>query len=239
MVNLKTHKISTKTTGSKSTKGSSAKSKRIKSCYQTFLEYLNQGVKLERYQKIGIFFLVVVIAGFIGWVYEFFVAIIDTGEVYMQGGNFLPWINIYAIGAIAVVPLTYKFRKNPWMVFLIAALATGLVELIGGWLVYTIGNGTRYWNYDHGLWAIGSINGFVCPLSVAIFGIGSLALVYCIIPGLIYLALKLSKRVFLSLAITLFTFVMLDELANLTLKNLDLPTAMDFYRSLGFKYQNF
>lgn len=226
-------------TNHKSTKDLSTKPRRLKSCYQTFLEYLDRGVKLERYQKIGIFFLVVVIAGFIGWIYEFFVAIIDTGEVYMQGGNFLPWINIYAIGAIAVVPLTYKSRKNPWMVFLIAALATGLVELIGGWLVYTIGDGARYWNYDHGLWAIGSINGFVCPLSIAIFGIGSLALVYCIVPGLIYLALKLSKRAFLTLAITLFALVMLDEITNLVLKNADLPTAMDLYRSLGFKYQNF
>lgn len=157
----------------------------------------------------------------------------------MEGGNLLPWINIYAFGAMLVVPLTYKVRKYPWVVFLISALATGLVELIGGWLVYTIGNGTRYWNYDHGLWAFGSINGFVCPLSVTIFGIGSLALMYFILPLCIHLALKMSKHAFLTLAITLFVLVMADELINLTLKNLGEPTAIDLYRSLGFDYQEF
>ena len=138
-----------------------------------------------------------------------------------------------------VIPITYKIRKYPWAVFLASVLATGLVELLGGWLVYTIGSGTRYWNYDHGLWAIGSINGFVCPLSVAIFGIGSLALMYFILPLCIHLALTMTKRAFLTLAITLFVLIMADELINLTLKNLNEPTAMDFYRSLGLEYQNF
>ena len=206
---------------------------------QVFKTYLEKGFKLERYQKIGILFLVVVIAGFVGWAYEVLVGFVDLGGFYMRGGNLLPWINIYAIGALVVIPLTYKIRKYPWAVFLVSALATGLVELVGGWLVYTIGNGTRYWNYDQGLWAIGNINGFVCPLSVTFFGISSLALVYLIVPALIYLARRMSKRAFLTLSITLFTLVMLDEVANLTLKNCGLKTAIDFYRSLGLKYQSF
>lgn len=206
---------------------------------QVFKTYLEKGFKLERYQKIGILFLVVVIAGFVGWVYEVLVGFVDLGGFYMRGGNFLPWINIYALGALVVIPLTYKIRKYPWAVFLVSALATGLVELVGGWLVYTIGNGTRYWNYDQGLWAIGNINGFVCPLSVMFFGISSLVLVYLIVPALIYLAKRMSKRAFLALSITLFTLVMLDEVTNLTLKNCGLKTAIDFYRSLGLKYQSF
>ena len=46
--------------------------------------------------------LVVAFAGFFGWIYEFIFYYFDvgTGEFYMQGGNFLPWINIYAIGAV-------------------------------------------------------------------------------------------------------------------------------------------
>lgn len=204
-----------------------------------FILYLNGKLKLEQWQKVGIFLLVWVIAGFVGWVYEFLVAFIETGEVYMQGGNFLPWINIYAFGAILVILLTYKFRKYPWAVFLISVIATGLVELIGGWLVYTVGNGARYWNYDHGWWAWGSINGFVCPLSVAIFGIQSLMLIYLILPMCVYLAMRVKKRAFLVIAATLFALVMVDEVVNLTLKNLNQPTAIDLYRDLGWKYQEF
>lgn len=209
------------------------------SFHDLFILYLNGELKLERWQKVGIFLLVWVIAGFVGWVYEFLAAFIETGEAYMQGGNLLPWINIYAFGAILVIPFTYKFRKYPWAVFLISVIATGLVELIGGWLVYTVGNGVRYWNYDHGWWAWGSINGFVCPLSVTIFGMQSLALIYLILPVCVYLATRAKKRVFLAVAGTLFALVMADEAVNLTLKNLNQPTAMDLYRDLGWEYQEF
>jgi len=193
--------------------------------------------KLATYQKIGIAMLVFVIAGIVGWIYEFIVAWIENGHIMMKGGNLLPWINIYAFGALLIIPLTYKFRKKPWAVFLISVLATGLLELVSGWLVYTIGNGTRYWNYDYGLWAFGNINGFVCPLSVTFFGIGGLMLVYYVVPFCIMLATKMSRRAFLTLAISLFVLFVADELVNLTLKNLGQPTAMDFYRSLGLEYE--
>ncbi len=211
-----------------------AKKKSFKRVYH---DYLTSDIKLKKYQIVGIFLLIWVIAGFVGWVYEFFVALIEKGEVYMVGGNLLPWINIYAIGAVLLVPAVYKVRRHPWAVFLLSVLVTGIVELVGGWLVYTVGNGTRYWNYDQGLWAVGSINGFVCPLSVTFFGIGALFLMYLILPWFVYLALRMSKRAFLTLAISLFVLIMADELTNLTLKNLGLPTAMDYYRSIGCKYK--
>lgn len=202
-----------------------------------YVDYLNDKIKLKTYQKLGIAFLVVVISGTVGWLYEFIFARLNEGDWYMQGGNLLPWMNIYAIGALAVIPLTYKVRKYPWLVFVIAFFTTGLIELVGGWLVYTIGNGTRYWDYNDQPWNLGNIGGFVCLLSVTIFGIASLLLMYGVFPFCIYLSLKLKKHTFLALAITLFAIIMLDELTNLTLKNLGLPTAMDFYQSLGLEYR--
>lgn len=203
---------------------------------QLFRKYLEKGIKLEKYQKIGVFLLVVVIAGFIGWLYEFLLAWADKGEIYMQGGNILPWINIYAVGAVLVVPLTYKIRKYPWAVFLVSVLVTGVVELVGGWLAYVLFDGARYWNYDSGWWGFGSINGFVCPLSVTIFGIGSLMLVYFVVPACIYIAQRMTKRAFLTLAILLFVLVIADEAGNLLLKVLNQPTAVELYESWGFKY---
>jgi len=205
---------------------------------KAYQDYLEGKVKLKLYQKIGIAFLIFVIAGVVGWIYEFIFNYIDHGftKWYMQGGNLLPWINIYAFGALLVVPLTYKFRRYPWAVFLIAFFVTGAVELIGGWLVYTIGNGTRYWDYNNKPWNFGNIGGFVCLLSVSVFAFGSLLLMYVVLPFCQFLSRRLSKRAFLTLAITLFTLIMLDELTNLTLKNLNLPTAMDFYKSLGWEY---
>lgn len=125
------------------------------------------------------------------------------------------------------------------LIFITAFFATGLVELVGGWLVYTIGNGTHYWDYANFSLNFGNINGFICLFSVTIFGLFSLLLMYLVYPFCIYLSQKLSKKAFLTLAITLFTLILLDELTNLTLKTLNLPTAMDFYHSLGLKYLTF
>ena len=103
--------------------------------------------------------------------------------------------------------------------------------------MYEVGDGTRYWNYLDDWWGIGSINGFVCPASACAFGIGALALVYWLVPLCVRLSKRMSKKVFLTLAITLFTLVMVDDITNLTLKNLGLPTAMNLYESWGWKYK--
>ena len=138
--------------------------------------------KLLPYQQVGIILLTWVFAGFFGWVYEFIFYYFDggTGEFYMQGGNLLPWINIYAVGAILIMMLVQllKLKKHPWLVFLVSVVATGLLEFVSGWLVYVIGNGTRYWDYNTEILNFGNIGGFVCLRSVLIFGVSALMLVY-------------------------------------------------------------
>lgn len=204
-----------------------------------FRDYMAGKTKLETYQKLGIMFLVVVFAGFFGWVYEMIFYYFDggAGEFYMQGGNFLPWINIYAIGAVFIILLCMKFRKNPWLVFLSSVLVSGVVEFVAGWLVYTIGNGTRYWDYNTEILNFGNIGGFVCLRSVLFFGVSALFLIYMVVPFFVYLAKRMSKRAFLILAISLFALVMVDEVYNiLASKIFGWPDAMDFWRAMGWKY---
>lgn len=202
--------------------------------------YLKNELKLQPYQWVGIILLVVVVSGFVGWVWEFCIQEISNGfgHLYIKGGNLLPWINIYAYGALLIMVTTYHVKKYPWAVFLIAAIACGLLEWFAGWLVYTVGDHTRYWNYEEPWWGIGNIDGFVCPASVCAFGLGALALIYWLLPLCIKLSQKYSRKVFLGVAITLFSLVIIDDIVNLTLKNLNLPTAMNFYEDCGWVYQN-
>ena len=210
-----------------------------KSFRETYHAYVDGRVKLKIYQKAGIILLVVVLTGFVGWVWEFLLQEISGGfkHLYIKGGNLLPWINLYAYGALAILAVSYKLKKYPWAVFLVSAVVCGVLELFAGWIVYTLGSGTRYWNYTHAWFGWGNINGFVCPASAAVFGIGALLLVYLLMPFCVHVAQKMSKRAFLTLTITLFTLVMVDDITNLTLKNLGLPTAQNFYEMLGFKFK--
>lgn len=204
---------------------------------QTFRAYMDGKTKLTTGQKVGIVMMVWVLAGVAGWICEVVTTLVGTGHFYMHGGNLLPWINIYAFGAMVIMMIAMKLKRYPWAVFALSALLNGTLECLAGWLVYTIGNGTRYWYYNHGVWAIGNINGFVCLLSATAFGVAALLLTYAVLPWCIYVAQRSSQKVFLAVVGTMFALVMVDELTNLTLKNLGQPTAMDLYESLGLEYR--
>lgn len=206
---------------------------------EIFNNYINDKIKYERWQLIGIFCLIVVISGIFGWIYEFIFYFFNGGmkEFYMQGGNFLPWINIYAIGALFIIGLSYGFKKKPLIVFLLSFISTGILEYISGLLIYLIGNGTRYWNYNIEIWNFGNIGGFVCLRSVLFFGLSGLLLMYGIVPFCIYLSKKMNKKLFLYISIALFSIILFDEVYNLIItKIFSLPNAGAIYKSLGFKY---
>ena len=112
---------------------------------EKYKQYINQNHSFDKKTMLGIFCLIIVIAGIFGFVYEFIFYYFNSGmtEFYWRGGNFLPWINIYAIGAILIFFLTYRKRKNPLFVFLTSMISTGILEYIGGLILYHFGNGFR------------------------------------------------------------------------------------------------
>lgn len=209
---------------------------------EVFKKYLNDKIKFERWQIVSILCLVVVLSGVFGWVYEFIFYYFNGGmkEWYMQGGNFLPWINIYAIGAILIILTTYKVKKKPLLVFLIAVLTTGVLEYFSGFVIYKLCNGLRLWDYNKEILNFGNIGGFVCLRSVLFFGLSSLILMYIMIPICIYLSKKINKKYFLILSISLVSIIMFDEVYNLIIaKVLHTSRASTIYQNMGWKYVNF
>ena len=82
-----------------------------------YKNYLNKDHNFDKSTILGIFCLIIVIAGIFGFLYEVIFYYFNSGmkEIYWRGGNFLPWINIYAIGAILIyliVPLCFKLAKT-------------------------------------------------------------------------------------------------------------------------------
>ena len=206
-----------------------------------FKKYINKDYKFDTATMIGIICLIIVISGIFGWLYEFIFYFFNSGmkEFYFRGGNFLPWINIYAIGAVIIFFLTYKKRKHPLYIFLISVVASGILEYIGGWYMEHI-NGVKCWDYSKEILNFGNINGYVCLRSILIFGISSLLLMYLIVPFCFYLAKHLNKKTFIIISYTLCFIFLADELYNLIFANMfSLPRASTIYKKLGFKYLYF
>ena len=203
---------------------------------------MNDELNLSKSQILGILCLIVVISGIFGWVYEFIFYYFNFGmtKFYWQGGNFLPWINIYAIGSIMIILLTYKLKKHPFLVFLIALISTGILEYVSGYMIYEIKDGLRLWDYNTEILNFGNIGGFVCLRSVLFFGISGLILMYTILPFCMYLSQKMNKKLFLTISIILVSIILFDEFYNLLFaRALNLPRARDIYKNIGINYMNY
>ena len=207
-----------------------------------YSKYLNNEIKFDRKSMIGIICLLIVISGIFGFIYEFIFYYFNSGmkEFYYRGGNFLPWINIYAYGSLIIYYLTRNMKKKPLKIFFTSVIATGILELVSGYVMYTYFDGFRCWDYNTEILNFGNIGGFICLRSVLFFGASSLLLVYFIIPLCYFLASKMNIRMFLILSISLCTIILLDEIYNLVIARLfSLPRASDIYKSIGFKYMEF
>lgn len=201
--------------------------------------YIKNDHSFDKLTMLGIFSLIIVITGVFGFVYEFIFYYFNSGmkEFFWRGGNFLPWINIYATGSIMIYILSYRYRKNPLKVFLIAFISTGILELISGYAMYVINDGVRCWDYNNEILNFGNIGGFVCLRSVLFFGISALLLMYVIVPLCFNLANKMNKKVFLIISFTLCSIVLIDEFYNLIVARLfNLKRASTIYKKLGFHY---
>ena len=207
-----------------------------------YKDYINKEHSFDKWTMLGILCLIVVIAGIFGFIYEFIFYYFNGGMKYFywRGGNFLPWINIYAIGSFIIYFLTYKHRKKPLRVFLTGFISSGILEYVAGLGMYLIGNGFRCWDYNSEILNFGNIGGFVCLRSVLFFGLSSLLLIYLIVPMCFYLAQKMNKRTFLIISITLCSIILIDEIYNLLIARIfSLPRASDIYKQIGFRYVNF
>ena len=194
---------------------------------------------LSRKQLISLICLLIIISGIFGWVYEFIWYYINSGfkTFYMRGGNYLPWINIYAYGSFLILFLAYKKRKNPFLVFIISVISTGILEYFSGLILYDVLGWTRCWSYNEEIWTWGNIGGFVCLRSVLFFGISGLILVYGIVPYTIKFIKKCNENIIYIISIVLCTIFILDEIYNLILyPYFPIPKAREFYQSLGWKY---
>ena len=206
-----------------------------------YKKYLEHDYHFDKTMWIAICCFIIVIAGMFGFYYEYIFYYFNGGmkQFYWRGGNFLPWINIYATGSLMICFLTYRYRKKPWKVFLISFIACGILEYISGAGMYYL-RSLRCWDYNKEILNFLNINGFVCLRSVSFFGLSSLFLIYVILPLCFYLARHMNRYVFMGMSFTLCGIILIDEFYNLLFARIfHLPRASTIYKNLGVHYVRF
>ena len=159
--------------------------------------------------KIYNLILIMVLSGIFGYIYEVLFYKIDLGYFVNRGTTFGPWIPIYAVGALLIVLISYRFKKNPFIVFIINCGVTGILEYATGYFLYEF-MGTRLWDYNTEIWNWGNINGYICLRSVLFFGISSLFLVYVMVPAVKKFSEKISEKKLAIISITLGILFLTD-----------------------------
>ena len=176
----------------------------MKSKIGKFLDY-----KLDLKRSISVIFLTMVFGGLFGFIYEEIFYKIDLGYFVKRGSTYGPWIPVYAFGALFICTLLYRLRKKPWLVILLSAVITFLMEYLTGWYFLTY-RGIRLWDYNVEIWNFGNINGFVCLRSVLLFTIASVSSIYLVIPMFIKLAKKINKNIIFIISTMLIILFILD-----------------------------
>ena len=167
--------------------------------------------KIDSKLTISIIMLAMVISGIIGYIYEVIFYRFDKGEFINRGSTYGPWIPVYAFGALIIILVLYRFKSKPWLVVLLSAVITFLVEYLTGLFFDKVVH-IMLWDYSEEILSFGNINGYVCLRSVLLFTVGGVFIIYSMIPSLIKLAKKVNKKAFTIISIILFILFMLDIL---------------------------
>ena len=162
-------------------------------------------------KKLTTIFLIFVLCGIFGFIYEMLFYRIDLGYFVKRGSTFGPWIPIYGFGALLIYFIAGKFKKKPILVFLISLVVSGLLELISGFVLLKVFH-LRLWNYNEEILNFGNIGGFVCLRSILTFGLFGLLLIYIITPLIEKIVLKDKKNILFIISLLLTIIFILDNI---------------------------
>lgn len=180
------------------------------------LKKLNSGeIALNITQKICYLTVIFALGAIIGYLYEVIFYLIADKELVNRGFLYGPYLPVYGFGAVLMLPILKRFKKNPLIIFFGAMFLTGIVEYATGYAMWEIYH-DKWWDYT-GLFL--NINGYVCLRSVLTFAIGGLLLIYLIEPLIRKVMIKCEKfELNLTTCIIIATFL-IDLMFTIMFRN--------------------
>ena len=165
--------------------------------------------------KLCIYLLTFLIGSVAGYIYEIIYYLVIDNELVNRGFLYGPYLPVYGFGAVFMLWILKRFKKDPLVVFLLAMLITGIIEYLTGYLMFNIYH-RSWWDYTG---AFLNINSYVCLRSILTFGIGGLILIYVIDPIVCKTIEELdSNKCLLAVFLGIF-FIFIDLILTLTYIN--------------------
>ncbi len=165
--------------------------------------------------KICLYVLIFLAGSLAGFIYEELFCLIFDHELVKRGFLYGPYLPVYGFGAVLMVFLLKRFKKNPLVVFLLSMLVTGVLEYFTGYALWNIFHKT-WWDYT-GLFL--NIDGYVCLRSVLTFGVGGILLIYIVEPLVSMFVSKFAKYKIYILSYCVCCVVALDFILTLIFRN--------------------
>ena len=144
---------------------------------------------------------------FFGWLWEVTLHLVTNGDLVNRGALNGPWIPIYGSGAVLILTLLYRLRKNPAAEFFSAMVLCGALEYITSLIMEVLSGGMKWWDYS-GYFL--NLNGRICAEGLLTFGIGGVTVVYILAPLIDNLLHKADQRIVKILCLVFLTLFCLD-----------------------------
>ncbi len=170
-------------------------------------------VMRKEINSLAFIFMIIVISGIFGFLYETLFYRIDLGYFVKRGTTFGPWIPIYAFGGLFIYLICNKLKDKPIFVFLVSMLVCSILEFITGYLLFKYQN-LRLWDYNIEIWNYGNIGGYICLRSILFFAVSGLFLIYIVSPLILKFQQKLGNKKFNYVSLILGFMFIFDFFIN-------------------------
>ena len=152
---------------------------------------LVQSLNYMRYYSLWSLIVIFLSMSMFGWLWEVGMHLVSYGEFVNRGALHGPWLPIYGTGAVLILTVLNRFRKNPALEFGATIVLCGFLEYMTSLVMESVTGGTKWWDYS-GYFL--NLNGRICAEGLLVFGIGGLAIVYIIAPVIDDLTGRLNER---------------------------------------------
>lgn len=145
--------------------------------------------------------------GCIGWICETIYCSIWERKFVNRGFLYGPICPVYGVGALFIIFLLRDVSNNIFLLFLLGAIVTSIVEYVTGFLLEALFN-AKWWDYSNRKF---NINGRVCLFNSILFGIMSVILLKIVHPYIKRIVIEVPNNL-LYILVTMIIIIFLVDL---------------------------